>query len=165
VAEPLLTQASERNNVSSSLVLLSDSELDYCFQYHPEDAVMIARRPSSFGIHHASATGKVLLAYMQPARRDALLRKMTLHKFTDRTIDNNAELLKVLETVREQGYALDDREYHYLLQCVAAPVYHQKKVIAAISFSGLNLYNDDPGKMVREVLQTAQEVSTSYTRA
>ncbi|WP_147820152.1 IclR family transcriptional regulator [Salidesulfovibrio onnuriiensis] len=165
VAEPLLTQASERNNISSSLVLLSANDLDYCFQYHPEDAVMIARKPSSFGIHHASATGKVLLAYMQPARRDALLKKMTFHKFTDRTIDNTGELLKALEAVRKQGYALDDREYHYLLQCVAAPIYFQKKVIAAISFSGLNLYNDDPAKMVEEVLETAKEISTSYAQA
>lgn len=165
IAEPILVQASELNHASSSLVMLSNSNLDYCFQYHPEDAIMIARTSSPYNILHASATGKVLLAYMQPSRRESILKKIHFHKFTDRTIDNMDDLLGVVSVVREQGYALDDREFHYLLQCVAAPVYHKKRVIAAISFSGLNLYSDDPSKMIAQVLETARKISESYDLA
>lgn len=164
VAAPLLTQASELYRTSSSLVLLSNSRLDYCFQYHPENAVMIARQVSPYNILHASGTGKVLLAYMAPSRRESLLKDCVFHKFTDRTIENREALLEELKAVRRNGYALDDREYHYLLQCVAAPIFHKKKVIAAISFSGLNLYNEDPQEMVGHILETAREISVRHDR-
>lgn len=164
VAEPLLADASERLNVSSSLVLLSKNKLDYCFQYHPEGTIEVARRPSPYDFLHASSTGKVLLAFINPSRRDQLLDKITMHKFTDKTIDDREALLAELEIVRERGYGLDDREFNYQQQCVGAPIYHRKKVIAAISFTRLNLFNDDPSHMVAEVLDTANKISSSYER-
>lgn len=165
IAEPILTKASEAIQASSSLVLLDQGKQNYYFQYHPQDAIMVARQSSTFNIFHASATGKILLAYLPPAVRKKMISSLTLHKFTDKTIDDEATLLKSLETIREQGFALDNREYHYLLQCAAAPIVYEKKVIAAISFSGLNLYNDDPGEMIKTVMETAQTVSDSYTQA
>lgn len=163
VAEPILADASERLNVSSSLVLLSKNKLDYCFQYHPEDTVEVARRPSPYNFLHASATGKVLLAFMPRTRCESLL-KIVLHRFTDNTVRDLEELHGELEKTREQGYGLDDREYNYQQQCVAAPIQHRGKVIAAISFTRLNLFNDDPTAMVKEVLATAKEISASYER-
>lgn len=164
VAKPLLTEASEHYNTSSSLVLLNHGRLDYCFQYHPEDAVMIARQGSPYNIMHASGTGKVMLAFMQPDQREEILRDFQLHKFTDRTISSFEALEDELKTVRKNGYALDDREYHYLLQCVAAPILHKGQAVAAVSFSGLNLFNEDPSEMVRRILETAGNISRTYNR-
>jgi DNA-binding IclR family transcriptional regulator len=165
VAAPILTAASESLGTSSSLVLLSRKTLEYCFQYHPQDAVMVARQACPYNHLHASATGKILLAFMPPSRRDSILKEFTYHKFTNRTLDNLDDLTAELEKVRKQGFAIDDREYHYLLQCVAAPIRHRGRVIAAISFSGLNLFNDDPDAMVGNVLATAKEITDSHDRA
>jgi len=165
VAEPILTAASERFGTSSSLVLLSKKTLEYCFQYHPQDAVMVARQACPYNHLHASATGKILLAFMPPSRRDGILSDYTFHKFTARTLDSQQELMAELDKVRKQGFAVDDREYHYLLQCVGAPIRHNGKVMAAISFSGLNLFNDDPEVMVDNVLATAKEITDTHDRA
>jgi len=161
IASSFLVAASGECNASTSLVFVVNDELKYLFQHHPKDAVMIARHPSPFNIFHASAAGKVLLACMDPEKRERLISTMAFHRFTDNTISNAEELRGVLEQTTVQGYALDNREYHYLLQCVAAPVVHQDKTIAAISFSALNLYKNDPSSMIACVLRTARQISQS----
>ena len=164
VAEPLLRAASERYSTFTSLVRLLGDNLEYICQYHPKDAVMVARQSSPYNILHASASGKVLLSTLDEERRQALIDSITFHRFTDRTIDSKDKLLAELDRVRQGGYALDNCEYHYLLQCVAAPITFRDKLIAAISFSGLNLYNESPHQMIEHVQQTAREVSDAYAR-
>ncbi len=163
IAEPILTKASAQYSVSSSLVLLTKNKLEYNFQAHPHDAVMVARQSCEYNFLHASAAGKIFLAHMPRKQCLKLLEKLTLHRFTDRTITIKKKLLQSIDEVKKQGYALDNREFHYLLQCVAAPVYARKKVIAVISFSGLNLYNDTPQTMITRILHTAKEISQKCT--
>ncbi len=165
IADSLLSVASEKYHSSTSLVRLHHNDLEYLFQYHPKDAVMVARQSSPYNILHASATGKVLMAFLDEDRKNALVRTLPLQKFTDRTIDSVDGLLEELDQVRENGYALDNREYHYLLQCVAAPILFREKCIAAISFSGLNLFNENPQDMLRYVKQTAREITEAYSRS
>ena len=162
---PCLIAASEQYNTSVALVRIARDSLDYFFQYHPKDAVMVARQSSPYNIMHASATGKILLAFAPREQREQLLGKIVLHKFTDRTLATVEDVRKELEQVEKQKYALDNREYHYLLQCVAAPIVHHGQVIAALSFSGLNLYNENPQEMISHVKHTAQEISETYTRS
>ncbi len=164
IAEAALCSASEKYNSSTSLVRLHQNDLEYLFQYHPKDAVMVARQSSPYNILHASATGKVLMAFLDEEKRNELVRTLPLQKFTDRTIDSLGGLQEELAKVRENGYALDNREYHYLLQCVAAPILFREKCIAAISFSGLNLFNEKPQDMIQHVQQTAKEITEAYSR-
>ncbi len=165
VAEPILVAASERYNSSVALVRIARDHLDYFYQYHPKDAVMVARQSSPYNIMHASATGKILLAFAPEEQREQLLGEIVLHKFTDRTLSTLEDVRNELKQVEKQGFALDNREYHYLLQCVSAPIIHHDQVIAALSFSGLNLYNDNPQEMIEHVRHTAAEVSEAYARA
>lgn len=164
IAEALLCVASERYNSSTSLVRLAGNNLEYLFLYHPKDAVMVARQSSPYNILHASATGKILLAFLDEEQAKTLVRTLPLQKFTDRTIDSVDGLLEEMAAVRNNGYALDNREYHYLLQCVAAPIMFREKCIAAISFSGLNLFNENPQDMIQQVQQTAKKISEAYSR-
>lgn len=165
VAEPILSAATEKYNTSTCLVRFVRNDLEYLCQYHPKDAVMVARQSSPYNTLHASATGKVLLSALDPKHCEELVETITWHKFTDRTLDCKEDLLAEVEHVRQHGYALDNREYHYLLQCVAAPITFKNKIIAAMSFSGLNLYNESPDLMINHVKQTARDVSEAYARA
>jgi len=82
--------------------------------------------------YHASALGKVLLAYATvtiPAGR--------LEKRTAKTITSRTKLLEELETVRKKGYALIIDELEEGLVAVAAPIReHDGRVVGAISVSG-----------------------------
>jgi len=55
---------------------------------------------------------------------------------TPKTIATSKGLRAELEAVHEQGYAIDDEEFHLGQLCIGAPVIdYQGRVVAAISIS------------------------------
>jgi DNA-binding IclR family transcriptional regulator len=86
---------------------------------------------------HASASGKVFLAFLPDAERERILGSIQLHPFTKRTIVDIKKARAGLNLIRERGYALDDAEREEGVRCVAAPVFNSEgTVIAAVSISG-----------------------------
>jgi len=81
-------------------------------------------RPS---IAHATATGKVLLAFGHRS-----LPPGPLKEYTGRTITQRAALAAELERVRERGYAFNFGEREDDLHAVAAPVWGSRAELAAI---------------------------------
>jgi DNA-binding IclR family transcriptional regulator len=86
---------------------------------------------------HTSAPGKVLVAFLPAAERDALLKRMKYTRYTDQTLDSRAKFEAEMETVLETGYALDCGEQIEGLRCVGAPIFnHRGYPIAAIWVTG-----------------------------
>jgi DNA-binding IclR family transcriptional regulator len=81
-------------------------------------------RPS---IAHATATGKVLLAFGQGA-----LPPGALKSYTKRTIAKRSELAVELDAVRERGYAYNFGEREDDLHAIAAPIWGSRAELAAI---------------------------------
>lgn len=73
---------------------------------------------------HCSASGKLFLAMMAPAKRDALLDSSSLERFTSNTLSDREALLQDLKAIRKQHYALDREEYLPGLVCLAVPIIH-----------------------------------------
>jgi len=71
---------------------------------------------------HCSASGKLFLAMMPPAKRDALLDSCQLDRFTENTLGDRDALLQNLKNIRKQRYALDQEEYLIGLVCLAVPI-------------------------------------------
>ena len=71
------------------------------------------------GDAHARASGKLLLATATPAVRDAYLDTHKLNRLTPSTITTRRALERELETIRRQGYAIDDEEFAPGLSCIA----------------------------------------------
>lgn len=83
---------------------------------------------------HCTSSGKVLLAYQTAD----MIRRATkkLKRYTEATITKPAELVRHLEKVRRDGYALNQREYSDQVRGVAAPVFGwDGTVIAALSIA------------------------------
>ena len=70
---------------------------------------------------HATATGKVLLAW-RPAWRESVLAS-PLERSTPRTIVDPAAILDATEAARAAGYATEEGEWREGLRAVAAPVF------------------------------------------
>lgn len=86
---------------------------------------------------HASAPGKVLLAFLEEKEREEVLKTLVYEVFNGNTIKNEGELRQTLQQVRECGYAVDRAEEMEGVHCVAAPVFNQfGRVVAAIWTSG-----------------------------
>ena len=71
---------------------------------------------------HCSASGKLFLAHLSPARRAAILDGLPLTRHTATTLTDRAALESELEQILRQGYATDTEEFVDGLVCVAVPV-------------------------------------------
>ncbi|GAA3407533.1 IclR family transcriptional regulator [Paenibacillus hodogayensis] len=85
---------------------------------------------------HLSAFGKVILAHLSDEQLNEMLTHLTRHKATKHTFDDNHLLREHLKVIRQQGYAIDDQETEIGLRCIAAPIFYNGNVIAAVAISG-----------------------------
>jgi DNA-binding IclR family transcriptional regulator len=82
---------------------------------------------------HATAMGKVLLAYLEPGRVRDLVARRPLERFTRTTVTDLDLLLDQLREVARRGYAVSDAEWEPGLRSLAAPVRTRDgRVVAAV---------------------------------
>ncbi|HET8599471.1 MAG TPA: IclR family transcriptional regulator [Segeticoccus sp.] len=111
---------------------------------------------------HATSNGKVLLSGLSAEQ----IRQVVggrLRAYTPTTVTNVRQLLKEVEQVRVDGYAVVVDELEVGLTAVAAPLHNAHgDVIASLSVSGPS-FRFDPGSIdvaVDRLVATAQEVSS-----
>jgi DNA-binding IclR family transcriptional regulator len=89
---------------------------------------------------HASALGRVVLAYLPAAELAEMLQNLQLTKFTPKTIVSKTELLDELARIREDGYAITDQQSHLDTLAIAAPIVESDgEVRVAIGITGSRL--------------------------
>ncbi len=104
----------------------------------------------------AMASGRVLLAAKGDDWLDGYLASRDIRQFTTRTIVNRKALHAELALVREQGWALVDREFEEGVRTMAVPVRDRSgTVIAAVSVSKL-VGTSDNESAVAEILPLLQ---------
>jgi len=101
---------------------------------------------------HCTAGGKALLAWRERWRESVLAT--SLHPYTDRTIVDPAELRRMLDASRKQGFAVEDGEYQARVRAVAAPVWIEGEAVAALTASARDLDVDAAAQ--RAVVLAAQ---------
>ena len=104
---------------------------------------------------HARANGKVLLAYAWPETREAYLRSHPPARLTDNTIHEPEAIERELARIRNRGYAYDQEEFAVGVSCVAAPLLHGGRIVAAL---GLSVPTDRFKKRRRELTDTLLQV-------
>lgn len=108
----------------------------YLYQAKGEDAVELDTYVGKRVHLHCTALGKAILGFRPEEEVVDILEERGMPQVSPRTITDVDEFLDELETVREQGYAIDDEERLTGLQCVAAPITDDEdRSIAAVSVS------------------------------
>lgn len=110
---------------------------------------------------HATAAGRVLLAWRPPDEIHALARP-PLERFTPRTLTDMRELSKELEQIRKRGFAIVNGEIEEDVAAIAAPVWnHSVSVTAAVTLSGpaSRISNDATPMLAERVVEAAHELS------
>jgi IclR family acetate operon transcriptional repressor len=89
---------------------------------------------------HSTSIGKTILASMDPAEAEALLRETKLERFTEHTIVSLRALKSELSKIREQGFALNHEESMAGIAAIAVPVQEggsaNGPLIAGLSMTG-----------------------------
>ncbi len=88
-----------------------------------ENAVQASAVPQGLAADgHARASGKLLLAYATPARRNEYIERHVLTQRTPNTITSREALEEELAEIRRRGYASDREEFTLGLCCLSVPL-------------------------------------------
>ena len=136
VAQGFLENVSEGLGESCSLSILHGEEVIYIARSTRKRIGSLHRDVGAHLPAHCTSMGRVLLAALSDAERDAFLARVTLQSFTPYTVTDKNELRAILEKVRRNGYSLVDQELEIDLRSIAVPVQNASgRVIAAMNVS------------------------------
>ncbi|MEN0614968.1 IclR family transcriptional regulator [Klebsiella indica] len=143
-AKRWLTELSQRTGQTTHLGILDGREGVYIEKIEGRLAAIAYSRIGRRLPIHATAIGKILIAWLSETELNTLLEGYQYTSFTPATITCREDLLATLAQTRVQGYALDCEENEQDVRCVAVPVWnHESRVIAALSLSTLTSRVDD----------------------
>jgi IclR family transcriptional regulator, KDG regulon repressor len=133
IAHPHLVTLAYETKESFYLTLMDNYEVIIVDRVDTPEVWGIVARLGTRSPFHCTATGQVMTADLHEEDLEFLIKQKGLKKFTPKTITSAAALRKKLKKVREQGFAVCDREYKNDLIAIAVPVMeHSGKVIASL---------------------------------
>jgi IclR family KDG regulon transcriptional repressor len=160
-ALPIMANLAARLDETCDLSIYDRGEAYYIEVVQGNRALTIAAAVGRGLPAHATASGKVLLAFRTETDPPAALDD-PLVAYTHRTITRPADLRRQLEVVRAQGYAVDDEELELGVRAVSAPVLDRDgKVVAALSVASptSRLPLDRIPALANEARQAAEAIS------
>ena len=136
-ALPFLEELRDLANETVHLVSMDEGQVTYIDKVECSQAVRMHSAIGRQGFAHSTAVGKAMLAFMPYEVVGRIIEAHGLPACTPHTITDEGALLKELERVRGQGYAIDDAENEEGIRCVGAPIFdHRGEPVAALSVSG-----------------------------
>ncbi|HFZ8993360.1 TPA: IclR family transcriptional regulator C-terminal domain-containing protein [Citrobacter freundii] len=133
-AQPVLRHLSDMLNESCSIATLDGDDILYIARASGSRIMTIDLDLGSRLPAWATSMGRVLLSYLPEETLNDLLGRITMIRYTSRTVDSVAALRTELKKVRQQGYALNDQELEMGLRSIAVPLLNaQGEVQAALN--------------------------------
>ena len=135
-AQPFLDKILRQltNAESTSLAVLDGHDCIYVARAATKRIISSNLSVGSRLAAHATALGKVLLAYLPPDELDRYFQTAPLERYTSRTVCDKTKLRRSLRKIREQGWAFADEEFVVGRRTIAAPVFDRTgKVPAAVN--------------------------------
>jgi IclR family transcriptional regulator, acetate operon repressor len=118
----ILRRLVEEVGETCNLTMLDQGQVLYIDRVESSWPLRVDLKAGSMVPLHCSASGKLFISRLTPAKRRTLLPQLTLTRFTENTITDIAALEAELEKIRGKGVAVDNEEYLAGLVCVAVPV-------------------------------------------
>lgn len=120
-------------------------------------AVQVTKLPGFRGAANARASGKVLLAFTDPAERDRYVATHPLERLTPHTITDVDAFDQELCTVARQGYATEIEEFALGVACISVPIWSTGILIGAYTISApVHRYQDNRERYLACLRQAAR---------
>jgi DNA-binding IclR family transcriptional regulator len=156
LARPILVELMERTGETATFSLPSEREAITVDSVPSRSSVVSMARLGRPSISHATAVGKVMLAF----GGGPLPRERDLVALTDRTITSRQALAAQVRAVRERGYATVFGEREVDVNAIAAPLLDRTGALAAIlGLQGPASRVPDPEDLLVPLLDGAASVT------
>jgi IclR family transcriptional regulator, acetate operon repressor len=158
-ALPFLRKLRDQTRETANLAVVDDGSVVLVNRVESREIMRSVTKVGGRAPMVASGLGKAVLSTYSDADVHAVIRRQGMPKLTSKSIVRAGELCKMLQTIREQGYSVDDEEAVMGIRCVSAVVYDDRsEPLAAISVSGTTSRVPPDrlpilGKIVRDVAQ------------
>ena len=137
IALPIMRHLTHQTGLTCHLAVLDGPDAVYIEKVEPEGFIRMDTWVGRRMRVHATSVGKAIVAHTPQERLEEILGKSGMEKRTPKTITTLPRLLRELEKVRDQGYAVDDEENNLGARCVAAPIFDERGSIeASLGLSG-----------------------------
>ncbi|SMH29476.1 IclR family transcriptional regulator [Mesorhizobium australicum] len=134
VAKPELDMLATKHLLNGYLGIQRGLRAVYILSAQSEGPIVIRSVPGSETYLHSTALGKVLLAGLADDEVERLLRSERLEQVTPKTCTDPKVLLKQIQEVRDQGYAVITGENISGVVSVGAPIRDaSERTVAALS--------------------------------
>ena len=168
ISAPYLQRLSDETGFTVNMAILEGADILYVERCRSSRAgqreIDLNLQVGSRLPAYCTSMGKVLLAYLAPERRGALLADVQLGRRGPNTLTDRRALEAELARVRQRGLALNNEELAYGLRSIAAPVRAAGgDVLAAINLavhSSMVSMQDLVAKLGESLRRTAVEIST-----
>ncbi len=133
---PAVNRLFDRYGEFAALTVRQGTEVAIVCEHHSSHplahAILLGQRLPVY----ASASGKVILAFMAPQIREGVLDQIKFEQLTAHTITSRSLLNQEFQTIREVGVAYHDSEVIDGINSVAAPIFDiLNEPIAALSIA------------------------------
>jgi len=157
VALPIMRHLTERTGLTCHLAILDGPEAVYIEKVEPQGFLRVDTWVGRRMRVHATSVGKALVAHIPQEQLEKIIAESGMERRTPKTITTMPRLLKELEKVRAQGYAVDDEENNLGARCLGAPIFNQSGAIeASLGLSGtINQVNAHTMARIVEALKDA----------
>jgi DNA-binding IclR family transcriptional regulator len=132
---PFLVTLVQQTQETAHFAVLDGEQVGYVAKVESPHPIRMYAQIGWRGPLHATALGKVLLAFSEAAFRQRVLG-LPLTAYTAHTLVERDQLEEELQRIRVAGYAMDREELLEGLVCLAVPVMDQTTVYGAISLAG-----------------------------
>lgn len=156
-ARPFLNDLMEHTHESAILGTITNGQVIYMEMKNPRSPVNVTAEVGTLAPLHATALGKLALAYS-----NEMVFPAELPAYTPNTISNPETLRHEIRLIRAQGFALDREEYVPGVKCVGAPVFdYQNRMIGAIGLTSpaKRLNESHLQTLIQQVCGTAETIS------
>ncbi len=165
IAHPLLVELGNKTSETIYLAILDEDNADvmYIDKIESKGNIKLAAGIGSRNCIHSTANGKALVSGFTDDHIRNLISMSGMPSHTESTITDPEDLIKEINQVRLQGYAIDNIENEPGVRCVAAPVFDSRgRIVGSVSLSGVS--TSVTVELVEQkykamVIQTAHDIS------
>jgi IclR family acetate operon transcriptional repressor len=161
-----LERLRDRFGETANLAVLDGNRIAYVEILESARAMRMAARVGDRVPIHSSALGKAICATMADEDVVDILRAEGMPRLTANTLTRIPDFVATLESVRREGYAVDDREHEEDGRCVAVAI-PGSRLPAAISVSApaVRFAMGEVGQTAAALIAAASEIGFSKREA
>lgn len=158
---PEVALLGERTGQAATICRMIDGKLTVLDLIHGRTVIEFGTRPGTELSIHATAHGKVWLAFGAPALLEQVLAS-DLSAWTPNTITDPGKLRSEIALVRKNGWATAANELITAVNALAAPVFnHLNEIVGSVAIVGATQFipEEPKAEQIEEVLATGRRIS------